>query len=49
MITPYDNKTTDELLRLVFSAENPDPLLMELAQRLETAEREVAYWQGQVE
>jgi len=41
MITPYSNSTTDELLRLVFIGGSVDPLVLELAFRLEQTQGEL--------
>lgn len=35
MITPYSHYTNEELLKLVFHAEEQNPLMMEVAYRLE--------------
>ena len=35
MVTPYSNKTNDELLRLVFMGDLRDTLTLELSYRLE--------------
>ena len=37
-VTPYAHLSTDDLLREVFSAGDVDPLMLELAHRLEVAE-----------
>lgn len=49
MVTPYSNRTDDELIRHVFGLESPDPLVVELAQRLESALDETDYWKEQAE
>ena len=36
MVTPYSHYTNDELVRIVYQQEVPDPLLLELAFRLES-------------
>jgi len=41
MITPFAGKTNDELLRIVFCELEPDPLMLELAYRLEELMKEL--------
>lgn len=41
MVTPFSSRTDDELIRHVYGLDAPDPLLVELAQRLEEALNEI--------
>lgn len=41
MVTPYSNKTDDELLRIVFMGDLRDTLTLELAYRLEALATEL--------
>lgn len=47
MVTPYSNKTNDELLRLVFMGDLRDTLTLELAYRLEAIDTEMELLKSQ--
>ena len=47
MVTPYSNKTDDELLRIVFMGDLRDTLTLELAYRLEAIDTEMELLKSQ--